>query len=354
MKSTRREFIKTASLGLLATGFSMPAIPDFLKEYKMGIVVHSYGHRYGSKVGSSYYPGFQNTLDFMRHCHAIGAGGIQIGVGTWFGEMGKKVREAREELGMYLEASIAMPEEEADVTRFENEVLLAKEAGVKVIRTVCLGGRRYENFKSREEFVAFKAYSIQRIQLAEKVARKHQMKLAIENHKDWKAAELVEILQNLSSEWVGATVDFGNNISLLEYPDEVIETLAPYAFSTHVKDMGVKEYEEGFLLSEVPLGKGIVKLKKGIELCKSYHPEVNISLEMITRDPLKIPCFSEDYWKTFENPSSKKFKKYLQMISKESFDGKLPTISNLEEEEILALEEKNVVECLRYYGKLNS
>jgi hypothetical protein len=42
------------------------------------------------------------------------------------------------------------------------------------------------------------------------------------------------------------------------------------------------------------------------------------------------------------------------MIGKESFDGKLPSISNLGEEEILALEENNVVDCLRYYGKLNS
>ena len=37
---------------------------------------------------------------------------------------------------------------------------------------------------------------------------------------------------------------------------EVVEALAPRAFTTHFKDMALEEYEQGFLLSEVPLGTG--------------------------------------------------------------------------------------------------
>nr|WP_290938706.1 hypothetical protein [Haliscomenobacter sp.] len=85
----------------------------------------------------------------------------------------------------------------------------------------------------------------------------------------------------------------------MEDPMEVITTLAPYAFSTHVKDMGLGEYEQGFLLSEVPLGSGVVDLSAAVALCKKMNPGITFNLEMITRDPLEIPCFSEGYWPTF-------------------------------------------------------
>ena len=58
--------------------------------------------------------------------------------------------------------------------------------------------------------------------------------LAVENHKDWLAAELVDIMQKLNSEWIGVTLDFGNSIALIEDPMDVVETLAPYIFSAHV------------------------------------------------------------------------------------------------------------------------
>ncbi len=138
------------------------------------------------------------------------------------------------------------------------------------------------------------------LQLAEPVLRKHKVKLAVENHKDWRAHELVNAMKQLNSEWVGVTLDFGNSISLIEDPMEVIETLVPFVFSTHVKDMGVEEYADGFLLSEVPLGKGFLDLAKIVALCKQHNPAVTFNLEMITRDPLEIPCLKNEYWKVFD------------------------------------------------------
>ena len=43
----------------------------------------------------------------------------------------------------------------------------------------------------------------------------------------------------LGSEHVGVCLDTGNNVALLEDPMEVVETLAPLAFTTHIKDMAV-------------------------------------------------------------------------------------------------------------------
>ena len=87
------------------------------------------------------------------------------------------------------------------------------------------------------------------------------MRLGIENHKGWRSAEQAAWLKRVSSEWVGVHFDFGNNISLCEEPAVTLKNLLPYTVACHIKDMAVQPYEEGFLLSEVPLGEGFLDIK---------------------------------------------------------------------------------------------
>jgi L-ribulose-5-phosphate 3-epimerase UlaE len=112
--------------------------------------------------------------------------------------------------------------------------------------------------------------------------------------------------------------------------------------------MGVKKYEKGFLLSEVPLGEGIVDLKAAVKLCSKYNPNITFNLEMITRDPLEIPVLEEGYFAAFKNKPDKELQEIMKMVEKKSFKGKLPSIQGLDPEQRLAFEEANVVDSLRY------
>lgn len=344
----RRAFLETTSKGIAALTLPRIAIPGSIKEIPMGIVVHSYGNRWNSKVQSKKYPGFTNAIDLIEHCHKIGAGGVQVVVREWTTDFAKKVRDKREKLGLYLEGSIGVPAKADDVTIFEKEVKNAKDAGAVILRTVTSAGRRYEIFHSSQEVQEFKKKAMNSLQLAEPVLRKHKVKLAVENHKDWRADELASAIKNLNSEWIGVTLDFGNSISLVEDPMEVIEKLVPFTFSTHVKDMGVAEYSDGFLLSEVPLGKGFLDIQKIVALCKKHNPAVNFNLEMITRDPLQIPCLKNDYWTAFDGVSGWELARTLRMVKQNKYKSQLPEVSELSPEERLAMEEENILECLRY------
>lgn len=351
---SRRNFLLSAGMLALAMNFPGPVLGKSVTRQKMGIVVHSYGLRWNSSVDSQDFPGFQNALQLLEHCHKIGAGGIQVGVQNWTNEFAGQLRERSKALNMFIEGSIGLPRSEKEANTFEKQIEIAKSAGVGIFRTVCLGGRRYETFKSRSEFDSFKEESLKALKTACKIAEKHRAKLAIENHKDWRARELLEIIQWLDNQWAGVTLDFGNNISLLEDPDEVIEILAPYAFSTHIKDMGLKAYEEGFLLSEIPLGQGVVNLEKAVALCMEYNPDIKFNLEMISRDPLKIPCLEEEYWKTFGDLPGNELAKTLRLVRDKGFPEDLPIISTLNPEEKLSKEEENILACLAYsQDKLN-
>ncbi|WP_428659579.1 sugar phosphate isomerase/epimerase family protein [Runella sp.] len=342
----RRRFLQNAALGF--TALSLPELPSFAASTRMGIVVHSYASRWNSKIESAKYPGFQNALDLLEHCHEIGAGGMQVVVKDWSADFAKKVRDRREKLGLYVEGSIGVPKKPEDVPVFENEVKNAREAGAEILRTVCSGGRRYEVFHSAGAFQDFRKGALVSLQLAEPVLRKYKVKLAVENHKDWQADDLVAALKQINSEWIGATLDFGNNIALMEDSAHVVQSLAPYLFSTHIKDMAVEEYPDGFLLSEVPLGKGILDLPKLVSVCQKHNPNVTFNLEMITRDPLEIPCLKQDYWATFENVSGREFAQTLQMVRKNKYPSALPRVSQLKPEERLKMEEDNILESLKY------
>lgn len=345
---SRRDFIYTAGMAALALSSPIPDFLGYFEKESMGIVVHSYWSRWNSKVQSERFPAIQDAKQLMKHCHEIGAGGIQVGVSGWTNSFAEELKSLREKTGMFLEGSISLPKTDQESERFENEIRTAKNAGVNVFRTVCLSGRRYEDFKSKEAFEIFKMASIASLKRASNIVAKHQVKLGIENHKDWKAEELVDLIKMLDNDFIGVTIDFGNNLALMEDPNQVIEILAPYAFSTHIKDMGVKEFDNGFLLSEVPLGQGIIDLKSAVEKCRKYNPDIRFSLEMITRDPLEIPCLNEEYWATFPEAPASVMLEMLQLVKEKEFPGNLPKVSHLTGEQKLEMEENNILKCLEY------
>jgi sugar phosphate isomerase/epimerase len=346
MNMKRRQFLGQSARAAMAIPFLN--LPGFMKAARMGIVVHSYAARWGSQTASEKYPGFRDAIDLMEHCHSIGAGGIQVGVRDWSADFARKARESREKLGMFLEGSVALPKGRGDIARFDKDIAAAKEAGAIIVRTVCLNGRRYETFASQEAFAEFAKNSVASLELAEPVMQKHRIRLAVENHKDWRAPELAEIMRKLASEWVGVTLDFGNNLALIEDPMEVVNAIAPYALTTHVKDMGVSEYEEGFLLSEVPLGEGVLDLKSIFEICRRHRADVSFNLEMITRDPLKIPCLQQAFWQTLPSAKPGELARTLRMVKQNPFGRPLPVVSPLDTEGRLAAEEQNIVASLRY------
>ena len=69
---------------------------------------------------------------------------------------------------------------------------------------------------------------------------------------------------------------------------------------------------------------------------------------MITRDPLQIPCLTNDYWKVFDGVSGGELARTLRMVKQNNYGEPLPRVSQLTAEERLAVEEENILQCLKY------
>ena len=339
----RRSFLSTlaAASTLNLTNGNEPPPPPI----KLGVSIASYGLRWRNRGKPQ--ESWRNALDVLDHCAQLGAGCLQIGVRDWQHDFAGKVRIRREKLGLEIEGQISLPKGATDLDRFATEVKSAKEAGAKILRSVCLSGRRYETFKTLADWNTFREQSIARLTLAEPIVRRQGMILAIENHKDWRSDEFVELLEHFDSECIGVNFDFGNNLALLEDPQTVAEALAPWIRSTHIKDMGVQETGKGFLLSEVPLGQGILDLPKLVATCRRHFPAVQFNLEMITRDPLLIPCLEPSYWTTLLTAPATDLARTLSTVKQRPSES-LPHISDKSPAAQLAFEEQNNVACFEH------
>jgi 3-oxoisoapionate decarboxylase len=250
-------------------------------------------------------PGFGHRnraggFNILEHCRGLGLGAVRMSLPSSDLAAVRELRKKIEGYGMRVIISLPTPKEAGALPQYEAAVRAVSELGA-VTTHASFTARRYEEFDSFEAFKASFERHQRSVELAEPVLRKHKVKLAIENHKGWRAAEHVAWIKRLGSEYIGACYDFGNNMALCEDPAETLRLLAPVTIYVSFKDMAVAPYDEGFLLSEMALGEGMLDIPGMVKVLQQKDPNMIFALEMITRDPLKIPVLTRKYWATFDD-----------------------------------------------------
>jgi sugar phosphate isomerase/epimerase len=293
--------------------------------------------------------GFDDPLALMQFTSKQGFAGVQLRLGNRSADYLAQVRAAKSKLAISLEGIVAPPLEEKDSDRFEIDLRASQAAGIDIVRMALLSGRRYETFQSAEEFRRFKTRSEQALTRVARLAGRHKIRVAVENHKDFRAGEFRDMIRSLKSEFVGVCLDTGNNIALLEDPWHVVDTLAPLTFTVHLKDMAVEAAENGFLLAEVPLGRGMLDLHRLVRRVHEAKPQARFHLEMITRNPLSIPCLSDDFWRTMPDLPAVDLARTLTLVRRRGRPAnELPRIDRLEPKEQIRREQEHVVQSQQW------
>lgn len=290
-------------------------------------------------------------FDFLDYFHSLGLGVAETRLDTTNADAVRSFRQRLESYKMRAILDIPLPRDEVGVAAFDAALKTASELGVYGLHAA-MTQRRYEQFDNLEAFQKDFERCQRTVALAEPVLRKHRVRLAIENHKGWRAAEQAAWLKRVSSEWVGVHFDFGNNVALCEDPVDTMRHLLPYIFSCHIKDMAVEPYADGFLLSEVALGEGFLNLKYMVAAIQRHNPETPFDLEVITRDPLKIPVFTEKYWATFDDTVSplpgRDLAHVLRIVMQKGAKTPLTRTTGMSPEAQLKLEDENIRKSIAY------
>lgn len=313
----------------------------------MGLVLYCCGIRRRWMQRTMFGVDLFEPLNFLKHCHSLGAGGMQARLGQMPKQRLHELREFAERHQLYIEAIVSPPRDREDISRFETEIKIARDANALAARTTIIPGRRYERFKTLAEFREFEKRGQAMLKRAAPIVEKHRVRLAVENHKDQRLDERIQLFERLDSEFIGACLDTGNSFALLDGAYEPIEALAPFAFSVHLKDQALRMHEDGFLLGDIPLGKGSFDLQRIVETIRKHKPEVRFTLELITRDPLLVPCLREQYWETLPDVPARDLAASLAFVKNHTANS-LQTVGGLEAEQQVALEDSNVIASLKY------
>ena len=126
------------------------------------------------------------------------------------------------------------------------------------------------------------------------------MSIAIENHDRFPAATLVKIIEAVGQDRVGITLDTVNSFGALEGPRHVVETLAPYVLSLHVKDFTIRRVpsQMGFIIEGCPAGEGRLDIPWLLDTIRAAGRDPNAIIELWTplADTLEETIAREAEW----------------------------------------------------------
>ena len=97
-------------------------------------------------------------------------------------------------------------------------------------------------------------------------------------------------------------------------------------------------------------GTGVADQKALWEILKAGNAELNFLHEIITRDPLQVPCLTASYWSSLPERSADELAKHMDWIRSNASE--LPYVSQLSPQELLHAEEDNNRDTLDW-GRIN-
>ena len=115
------------------------------------------------------------------------------------------------------------------------------------------------------------------------VAEDMQIKMAVENHIDFTADEILQLIENVDSDYFGINFDTGNFLRLLDDPIAGMEKLAPYTYATHVKDLmpdKTAKPTDWHFFAGVPVGMGLIDNEKLAQLLNNAGYEGFLAVEI--------------------------------------------------------------------------
>jgi len=142
------------------------------------------------------------------------------------------------------------------------------------------------------------------------------IKLAVENHSgDLQGWELKMLIEEAGPEYVGACIDTGNPLSVLEDPVITLKHLAPYVVTSHIRDGIVWPHPKGAAVQWVAMGDGNIGIEDWAERYKVQCPDAPFTLEIITgRPPRVLNYLEEDFWSALPNAKASEFARFERLV----------------------------------------
>jgi sugar phosphate isomerase/epimerase len=235
----------------------------------------------------------------------------------------RKVREHAAKLGIELEIGMRSicpsskafdPSQGTAEQQIERMVNAAKLAGSQIVRAF-LG-----TMNDRPGPVPIEGHIENTVKVLRNVRSRVMdagVKIAIENHAgDMQARELKMLIEGAGKDFVGACLDSGNPLWVLEDPHLTLETLAPYVVTSHIRDTAVWKLPDGAAVQWVRMGEGNIGIDNYVRRYMELCPGKAITLEIIVTNARKFAYLEPKFWDGYRNVPAWEFSRFLSLLEK--------------------------------------
>jgi hypothetical protein len=118
--------------------------------------------------------------------------------------------------------------------------------------------------------------------------------------------------------------------------------------TVHLKDQVLRPYESGFLFGDAALGEGFLDLPAMVKVLRAAQPDLRFHLEVITRDPLRVPVLLPAYHAPMGQIPASDLARALRSVRTLGATDPLEMISELTPEDQVAAETRNVRHSIEY------
>jgi len=238
----------------------------------------------------------------------------------------RRIRDRADELGIDLEMgmrSICPGSTIFDATAgTAAEQLTAVIEAARIVRSPivrCVLGR----FADRHTPGGIEARMAETVQVLKSVRSRvvdAGLRLALENHAgDMQARELKMVVEDAGPDFVGVCIDSGNALWAIEDPHLVLETLAPYVLTSHVRDGVAWNVPEGAAVTWTRMGEGSLKIDEFIRSYVRKCPGSAVSLEVIVTDEPRIMPYREpSFWEAYRSMPAWEFTRFATLADRGS------------------------------------
>ncbi|MFT5373942.1 MAG: sugar phosphate isomerase/epimerase [Candidatus Latescibacterota bacterium] len=228
--------------------------------------------------------GGQTIDQLLDRVHGMGLAALQINIngprhraltGTTV-EHFRRVGDRAKELGIALEVASGG----TDPSKLRLVLELARQLGAQVVRTTV-------NEPGSEEVIQRAAAALGQ------VAPEYEevgIALAIENHEDLTAAQVVDLIERIDSPAVGAVYDSGNSLPFYRDPVEEARLLLPYIKTTHIKDHVLVRDGDVVWSVGTPLGLGRIPLAEIVDVLQKAPQLSRIMMQVCYGYAVRMPA----------------------------------------------------------------
>lgn len=144
-----------------------------------------------------------------------------------------------------------------------------------------LGSKTLRTMLNDSTLVPSQSEAIQLLKEITPAYEQQGIQIALETYEQRKTAELIEIIKEVDSQYLGICLDPANCIANLELPEDVVKLSAPFVNNLHLKDFKFtrKDGWVGFSLIGTLFGEGQLDTTLIMEILKERHKQTNAIIE---------------------------------------------------------------------------